>query len=89
MALAKALFGASLVPPRPAADGAVALLSIAGRDKDRLPRPAPAPVAARYELAATPGTRAGLAVQGLGARPVAKLGEAADYVEEHDPRRDG
>ena len=38
VALAKALLGASLVPPRPGADGALALLSIADRDKGPLPR---------------------------------------------------
>ncbi len=39
VALAKALLGAALVPPRPGADGALALLSIADRDKGTL-RPA-------------------------------------------------
>jgi carbamoyl-phosphate synthase large subunit len=78
VALAKALLGASLVPPRPDAAGNVALLSIADRDKTELPRLARALVAAGYELAATPGTRAALARIGLPAHPVAKLGDAAD-----------
>ena len=79
VALAKALVGASLVPPRPATDaGALALLSIADRDKALLPRLAAGLAGAGYRLAATPGTRAALAAAGYDARPVAKLGEAAD-----------
>jgi carbamoyl-phosphate synthase large subunit len=78
VALAKALLGAALVPPRPGADGALALLSIADRDKGTLPRLAAALAGAGYRLAATPGTRAALASAGHDARPVAKLGEAAD-----------
>jgi carbamoyl-phosphate synthase large subunit len=79
VALAKALLGASLVPPRPAADGgALALLSIADRDKALLPRLAAGLAGAGYRLAATPGTRAALAAVGYDARPVAKLGEAAN-----------
>ncbi len=38
VALAKALLGAGLIPPRPGAGGTVALLSIADRDKALLPR---------------------------------------------------
>ena len=60
VAMAKALLGAALVPPRPGADGALALLSIADRDKELLPRLATALKAAGYALAATPGTRAAL-----------------------------
>jgi carbamoyl-phosphate synthase large subunit len=79
VALAKALLGAALVPPRPAADGgALALLSIADRDKAALPRLAAALAVAGYRLAATPGTRAALAAAGHESRPVAKLGEAPD-----------
>ena len=55
VALAKALLGAALVPPRPGADGALALLSIADRDKELLPRLAAALAGAGYRLAATPG----------------------------------
>ena len=61
-----------------APDGALALLSIADRDKGTLARLAGALAAAGYRLAATPGTRAALAAAGHEARPVAKLGEAAD-----------
>ena len=80
VALAKALLGAALVPPRPGAEGALALLSIADRDKGTLPRLAAALSAAGYRLAATPGTRENLAAAGYEARPVAKLGEAADVA---------
>ncbi len=78
VALAKALLGAALVPPRPGNAGALALLSIAERDKALLPRLAAGLVAAGYRLAATPGTRRSLADAGHAAEPVAKLGEAAD-----------
>jgi carbamoyl-phosphate synthase large subunit len=78
VALAKALLGAALVPPRAGADGALALLSIADRDKGTLGRLAAALTAAGYQLAATPGTRASLSASGFEARPVAKLGETAD-----------
>ncbi len=78
VALAKALLGAALVPPRPGEAGALALLSIADRDKALLPRLASGLAAAGYRLAATPGTRRRLAEAGFDARPVAKLGEAAD-----------
>ena len=77
VALAKALLGAALVPPRAGVDGALALLSIADRDKGSLPRLATALAAAGYRLAATPGTRAALAAAGFEASPVAKLGETA------------
>ncbi len=78
VALAKALLGASLVPPRPGEGGALALLSIADRDKGTLQRLATALAGAGYHLAATPGTRRALAEAGYDARPVAKLGHAAD-----------
>ena len=76
VAMAKALLGAALVPPRAGDEGALALLSIADRDKELLPRLATALKAAGYALAATPGTRAALERAGFEARPVAKLGEA-------------
>jgi carbamoyl-phosphate synthase large subunit len=90
VALAKALVGASLVPPRPAPDmvGAerpLALLSIADRDKGHLRRLAGGLVGAGYQLAATPGTRRALAEAGYDARPVAKLGEAADAAIDEVP----
>jgi carbamoyl-phosphate synthase large subunit len=78
VALAKALLGAALVPPRPGEGGALALLSIADRDKETLGRLAAALAAAGYRMAATPGTRAALEAAGFAARPVAKLGEVAD-----------
>jgi carbamoyl-phosphate synthase large subunit len=76
VAMAKALLGAALVPPRAGEMGALALLSIADRDKHLLPRLAAALRAAGYALAATPGTRTALERAGFDARPVAKLGEA-------------
>jgi carbamoyl-phosphate synthase large subunit len=82
---AKALLGAALVPPRPDEAGALALLSIADRDKALLPRLAEGLVGAGYRLAATPGTRAALAAAGYEARPVAKLGEAADAASGEVP----
>jgi carbamoyl-phosphate synthase large subunit len=78
VALAKAFLGAALVPPRPGEAGALALLSIADRDKTTLPRLAAGLIAAGYRLAATPGTRRRLAEEGVAAQPVAKLGEEPD-----------
>jgi carbamoyl-phosphate synthase large subunit len=78
VALAKALLGAALIPPRPGEGGALALLSIADRDKGQLRRLAAGLAGAGYRLAATPGTRHALAEAGYDARPVAKLGEAPD-----------
>jgi carbamoyl-phosphate synthase large subunit len=78
VAMAKALVGASLVPPTARADGELALVSIADRDKPLLPRLAAALAGAGYRLAATPGTRAALAAAGYDARPVAKLGSEPD-----------
>jgi carbamoyl-phosphate synthase large subunit len=76
VAMAKALLGASLVPPRAGLGGAVALLSIAERDKGLLPRLAAALVRAGYRLAATDGTRDALAAAGFEAELVAKIAEA-------------
>ncbi|MFL5750947.1 MAG: carbamoyl-phosphate synthase large subunit [Chloroflexota bacterium] len=80
VALAKALVGASLVPPRRAVEGdePVALLSIADRDKDGLVHLARALRRAGYRLAATPGTRTLLREAGFGVIPVAKLGATPD-----------
>ena len=78
VALAKALVGASLVPPRPVTGADVALLSIADRDKALLPRLAAALVRGGYRLAATTGTRATLEASGYEALAVAKLGAGAD-----------
>jgi carbamoyl-phosphate synthase large subunit len=75
VAMAKALTGASLVPPRPSGvDAPLALLSIADRDKWGLVDLARALVRAGYRLAATAGTRVALVAAGLDAEPVAKLG---------------
>ena len=76
VAMAKALVGASLVPPRAAAgeEAPVALLSIADRDKWGLLRVAEALHRAGYQLAATPGTRASLLAAGYTVLPIAKLG---------------
>jgi len=77
VALAKALRGAALVPPRPhpaSEDPApIAVLSIADRDKAELPRLARALLVAGYRIAATDGTRRMLATAGIVAEPVAKL----------------
>ena len=81
VALAKALRGAALVPPRAGVGEAVppvALLSIADRDKADLPRLAAALMTAGYRLAATPGTRDALTRAGFAADLVTKLGEPAD-----------
>jgi carbamoyl-phosphate synthase large subunit len=74
VAMAKALAGASLLPPV-AAPGDLAMLTIADRDKEGLPTLAAALVRAGYDLAATPGTRDALAAVGFDAMAVAKLGE--------------
>jgi carbamoyl-phosphate synthase large subunit len=80
VALAKALTGASLVPPRRLGpdDAPLALVSIADRDKEQLGRLAAALARAGYRLAATAGTRAALAAAGYEALPVAKLGAEPD-----------
>jgi carbamoyl-phosphate synthase large subunit len=79
VAMAKALTGASLVPPR-AEDGEqpLALLSIADRDKAGLIPLAKALRRAGYRLAATPGTRTALREAGFGVDPIAKLGAEPD-----------
>jgi carbamoyl-phosphate synthase large subunit len=78
VALAKALVGASLVPPRAVAGADVALLSIADRDKALLARLAAALVRGGYRLAATSGTRAALAAAGYEALLVSKIGADAE-----------
>jgi carbamoyl-phosphate synthase large subunit len=82
VALAKALLGASLVPPRPGPDGALALLSIADRDKELLPRLGRALDRAGYRLAATRGTARELAAIGIPARLVSKVGAPVGPDEE-------
>ena len=75
VALAKAMQGAALIPPRPGADGALALISVAERDKKELPRVAAALARAGYRFAATAGTAAELRRLGHEAQVVAKVGE--------------
>jgi len=78
VAMAKALRGASLVPPvAGVGEGTVAplaLLSIADRDKASLPRLASALLTAGYRMIATPGTASALEAGGFQAEVVAKLG---------------
>jgi carbamoyl-phosphate synthase large subunit len=82
VAMAKALRGAALLPPKarigPDDPAPLALLSIADRDKPGLARLAAALVNAGYRLAATEGTRATLGAMGFDADPVAKLAAAPD-----------
>jgi carbamoyl-phosphate synthase large subunit len=85
VAMAKALTGASLIPPRAAAgeDAPLALLSIADRDKWGLEALGHALVRAGYRIAATQGTRELLERAGIeGIAPVAKLGAEPAEGEE-------
>jgi len=75
VALAKALLAASLRPPVPGVDGALALVTVADRDKEQLPDLAAALVRVGYRLAATAGTAAALRALGHAVREVAPLGE--------------
>jgi carbamoyl-phosphate synthase large subunit len=75
VAMAKALAAASLRPPVPGAGGSVALLSIADRDKARLPELGDALTAAGFSLAATRGTARLLRAGGHDVAEVARLGE--------------
>jgi carbamoyl-phosphate synthase large subunit len=75
VALAKAMQGAALIPPRPGADGALAVISVAERDLPVLPRVAVALSRAGYRFAATAGTAAALAHIGYEAQVVTKVGE--------------
>jgi len=75
VAMAKALLAASLRPPLPGPRGAVALLSIADRDKGQLPDLAEALAAAGYRFAATRGTSRRLRALGHAATEVARVAE--------------
>ncbi|MBF8290533.1 MAG: carbamoyl-phosphate synthase, large subunit, partial [Chloroflexi bacterium] len=81
VAMAKALRGAALVPPRAGlGDGALAplaLLSIADRDKGNLARLATALVKAGYRIAATTGTAVAIRAEGVTAEVIGKLGDVA------------
>ncbi len=75
VAMAKALLAASLRPPVPGPDGALALVSIADRDKDRLAELATALVGVGYRLAATRGTASRLRALGHAVTEVARVAE--------------
>jgi carbamoyl-phosphate synthase large subunit len=76
VAMAKALVAAALSPPVPGPSGALAVLSIADRDKEDLPRLARALDRAGYRFAATRGTAAVLRRLGYEVAEVAHLAEA-------------
>jgi carbamoyl-phosphate synthase large subunit len=75
VAMAKALLAAALRPPIPGPDGALALLSIADRDKGALGELADALAGAGYRFAATQGTAARLRALGHAALEVARVAE--------------
>src|SRR4029450_10772778 len=75
VAMAKALLAASLRPPVPGPDGALALVSIADRDKGRLPELATALVGGGYHLAAPRGTASRLRALGHPVTEVARVAE--------------
>jgi carbamoyl-phosphate synthase large subunit len=75
VAMAKSLLAASLRPPLPGSDGALALLSLADRDKPRLAELASALVDAGYHFAATRGTAAALRDLGHAVREVGRVAE--------------
>ena len=74
-ALAKALIAAALRPPVPDGDGALALVTVADRDKPRLPQLASALADVGYRFAATSGTAAALRDLGHDVVEVTRLGE--------------
>jgi carbamoyl-phosphate synthase large subunit len=75
VAMAKALLAAALNAPLPGAGGALALLSIADRDKQHLPALARDLAAAGYRFCATAGTAAALSALGYEVEPLARVGE--------------
>ena len=75
VAMAKSLLAASLRPPLPGPGGALALVSLADRDKPQLPELAAALAAAGYRFAATRGTATALRALGYVAREVGRLSE--------------
>jgi carbamoyl-phosphate synthase large subunit len=74
VAMGKALLAASLRPPVAGSEGAAALVSVADRDKHRLPELAAALELAGYRFVATAGTAAALRALGHAALEVAPLG---------------
>ena len=85
VALAKALLAAALRPPVPGEGGALALVSLADRDKDRLPELATALARAGYRFAATTGTAAALRAAGHEVVVVARLGAEGAAAEVGQP----
>ncbi|CAN5778819.1 carbamoyl-phosphate synthase large subunit [soil metagenome] len=77
VALAKALTGAALHPPIPGPEGALALLSVADRDKPLLPELARHLAAVGYRFCATAGTARELRDVGLAAEQVSRVGEGS------------
>ncbi len=75
VAMAKSLLAASLRPPLPGPDGALALLSLADRDKPRLGELATALAEAGYRFAATHGTATALRALGHTVREVGRVTE--------------
>ena len=65
VALAKAMQGAALIPPRPGADGALALISVAERDHGELPRVAARPGSGRVPVRGHRGHGRGTAWAGV------------------------
>jgi carbamoyl-phosphate synthase large subunit len=78
VAMAKALVAASLRPPLPDKGGELALISLADRDKVRLPDLAAPLAAGGYRFAATRGTAAALRRLSYPVLEVARLHETAD-----------
>jgi carbamoyl-phosphate synthase large subunit len=92
-AMAKALLAASLRPPTPGPDGALALLVIAERDHAQLPGLAASLAAAGYRFAATRETAGRLRREGFVTEEVASLGATSpnlpgilDVIARHDLR---
>jgi carbamoyl-phosphate synthase large subunit len=77
VAMAKALVAASLHPPVPGPGGALALLSIADRDKWALGALAAGLAAVGYRFCATAGTAEALRALGYDAEVLARVGEAS------------
>jgi carbamoyl-phosphate synthase large subunit len=75
VAMAKALVAASLRPPVAGDRGALALLSIADRDKPHLPELAAALATAEYRFCATRGTAAALQALGYDVEELARVAE--------------
>jgi carbamoyl-phosphate synthase large subunit len=83
VAMAKAILAASLRPPLAGEGGALAVLSIADRDKDELPALGAALIRAGYRLAATAGTAAML--RQLGHDDVVEVARLGDEPDERPP----